>query len=56
MRHTVSRATLTLAVIAVVISRSERLLDVDRVGDGFAETVTGNRHFGREAEYNWTID
>ena len=43
--RTVGRATLTLAVIAVVIGRGKRLVDVDRVGDGLAETVSGDGHF-----------
>lgn len=44
MGRTVGRTTLTLAVVAVVISRNGRLVDVDRVSDSFAQTVTGERH------------
>ena len=43
--RTVGRATLALAVIAVVIGRSSRLVDVGLVGEGLAETVSGNGHF-----------
>ena len=43
--RTVGRATLALAVIAVVISCGNRLVDVGLVGDGLAETVSSDRHF-----------
>jgi hypothetical protein len=42
--RTVSAATLALAVVAVVVASEERSLDVSRVGDGLAETVTSERH------------
>lgn len=42
---TVGRSRLSLAVVAVVISREKRSIDVDRVGDGFAETVSRKRHY-----------
>lgn len=41
---TVGGATLTLAVIAVVVPDKSGLVDVNRVGDSFAETVAGERH------------
>lgn len=41
---TVRRARLPLAVVAVVIARDQRLVNVDRVGDGLAETVTLENH------------
>lgn len=43
---TVCRAGLPLAVIAVVVCGDEWLVNVDRVGDGFAEAVTLENHFG----------
>ena len=43
--RTVGRATLALAVIAVVIGSRKWLVDVDRVGHGPAETVSSDRHF-----------
>ena len=43
---TVCASTLTLAIIAVVVSRDERGFDVGRVGDGLAEAVSGKRHVG----------
>lgn len=42
----ISRATLALAVVAVVVCRDDRLLDLGLVGDGLAETVSGKRHCG----------
>lgn len=42
--HTVGRTSLTLAVIAVIVTCDKRLLDVNRVSDCFAETVTSERH------------
>ena len=33
-----------LTVIAVVVARDQGLVDVDRVGDGLAETVTLENH------------
>lgn len=44
--RTVRGAGLALAVVAVVISGEERGIDVDRVGDGLAEAVSGERHDG----------
>lgn len=44
MKLTVRRARLPLAVVAVIIARDQRLVDVDRVGDGLAETVTLENH------------
>lgn len=46
MENTVSRPALALAVVAVVVSDNVGLVDVDRVGDGSAEAVTSERHFG----------
>jgi hypothetical protein len=43
--HTISRATLALAIIAMVVCGQGGLVNVNRVGDGFAETVAGQRHF-----------
>lgn len=43
---TVGRAGLALAVIAVVVAGEKRSVDVDRVSDGLAETVTRETHFG----------
>lgn len=45
--HTVGRATLTLAIVAVVVAGEEGSFNVDGIGDGFAETVSGERHAGR---------
>jgi len=42
----VGRATLALAVVTVVVTSEERGVDVNRVGDGLAETVSGERHVG----------
>lgn len=42
--HTVSGTALALAVVTVVITNKERLVHVDRVGDGLAEAVSGERH------------
>ena len=36
---------MALAVVAVVIGRGSRLVDFGLVGDGLAETVSGNGHF-----------
>lgn len=47
---TVRRAGLTLAVVAVVVARQERGVDVDRIGDGFAEAVTRENHFGVDVD------
>lgn len=44
--HTVSRARLALAVVAVVVASEGGSIYVDRVGDGLAETVSGERHVG----------
>ena len=44
--RTVGRATLALAVIAVVIAGQQRGIDVDGVGNRLAETVSGERHDG----------
>lgn len=46
--RTVGRTTLSLAVIAVVVGRNSRLVDVRRVFDSFAKTVTGKRHCGKD--------
>ncbi len=46
-QHTVGRARLALAVIAVVVAGEEGGVNVDRVGDGLAETVSGEAHFGK---------
>lgn len=43
-RLTVGRATLALAVIAVVIGSDQRSVNVHGVRDGFAEAVSGERH------------
>ena len=45
-QRTVGRARLALAVVAVVVAGEERGVNVDRVGDGLAETVSGEGHFG----------
>lgn len=42
--RTISRATLALAVITVVISRDGRLVDSRGVSDRAAKAVTGERH------------
>lgn len=42
----VGRATLALAVVAVVVRCDDGLLDLGLVGDGLAETVSGERHCG----------
>jgi hypothetical protein len=44
--HTVCRTRLALAVVAVVVARDDRGVDVGRVGHGLAEAVAGERHFG----------
>lgn len=41
---TVGRASLTLAVIAVIIGSNQRCVNVHGVRDGFAEAVSGERH------------
>lgn len=45
-KHTIGGATLTLAVVAVVIAGQERGIDVDGVGDRLAKTVSRERHDG----------
>jgi hypothetical protein len=45
---TVGRARLALAVVAVVVAGEEGSVDVSRVGDGLAETVSSERHVGRD--------
>jgi hypothetical protein len=42
--HTVSRAALALAVIAVVVADEEGRVDVNAIRDGFAETMAGDSH------------
>lgn len=42
--HTVGRATLALAVIAVVIAGQKRGINVDGVGNRLAEAVSRERH------------
>jgi hypothetical protein len=42
--HTVGRSTLALAIITVIVAGEERLVNVHRVGDLFAETMAGERH------------
>lgn len=49
-KHTVGRAGLALASIAVIVAREDRGVHVDRVGDGLAETVAGERHFESRLE------
>ena len=49
--RTVGRAALALAVVAVVVAGEEGGLDVNRVGDGLAEAVSGERHGG----YVWWL-
>jgi hypothetical protein len=44
----VGRAGLALAVVAVVVAGEEGSVDVSRVGDGLAETVSSERHVGRD--------
>ena len=44
MQLTVGRATLALAVIAVVIGSDQRGVNVHGIRDGFAEAVSGERH------------
>lgn len=41
---TVGRAGLALAVVTVVVPSDEGRVDVDRIGDGLAEAVSGERH------------
>jgi hypothetical protein len=43
-KRTVGRAGLALAIIAVVVARDERGIDVGLVGDCLAETVASERH------------
>lgn len=44
MKLTICRARLPLAVVTMVVTRDQRLVNVDRVGDGLAETVTLENH------------
>lgn len=44
VKLTICRARLPLAVVTMVVTRDQRLVDVDRVGDGLAETVTLENH------------
>lgn len=44
VRLTVCGTRLSLTVVAVVVTRDQGLVDVDRVGDGLAETVTFENH------------
>jgi hypothetical protein len=41
----VGASALTLAIVAVVVAGDDGLVDVDRVGDGLAEAVSGECHF-----------
>lgn len=43
---TVGRATLALAVIAVIIGSDQRCVNVHGVRDSFAKAVSGERHCG----------
>lgn len=43
---TVGRATLALAVIAVIIGSDQRGVNVHGIRDGFAKAVSGERHCG----------
>lgn len=38
---------MTLAIVAVVVAGEEGGVDVSRVGDGFAEAVSCERHDGQ---------
>lgn len=42
---TVGRATLALAVIAVIVGSDQRCVNVHGIRDGFAKAVSGERHF-----------
>jgi hypothetical protein len=46
-RLTVCRAGLALAVVAVVVAREQRGVDVDRISDGFAQAVSLEDHVCR---------
>lgn len=52
--RTVGRSRLTLAVIAVIVTCEEGSVNVDRVSDGLAEAVSGERHV--EGSVNWGIE
>jgi len=41
----VGRSRLALAIIAVIVTDKEWLIDIDAIGNCFAETVAGDRHF-----------
>jgi hypothetical protein len=57
---TIGRTRLSLTVVAVVVTREQGLVNVDRVGDGLAETVTLENHgdklcrLVRDAGEKWT--
>lgn len=51
-KHTVGRATLTLAIITVIVSHNGGLVHLNGIGDFLAETVTSKRHdCGNEIDY-----
>lgn len=50
--RTVSRATLSLAVVAMVVAGNQRRIDIDAVGDGLAEAMSRENHLGR-SEVEW---
>ena len=47
VKRTVGGAALALAVVTVVVANEERSFHVNRVGDGLAKTVSGERHVER---------
>lgn len=51
-RHTVGRARLALAVVAVVVAGNDWRVDVNGVRDRFAQAVSGENHFGEGWEGN----
>ena len=60
LERTIGRTRLSLTVVAVVVTRDQGLVNVDRVGDGLAETVTLENHgdklcrLVRDAGEKWT--
>lgn len=45
IKLTVGRAGLALAIVAVVVAGEQRGVDIDGIGGGLAQAVSGESHF-----------
>ena len=49
--RTIGRATLALAVIAMVVTREKGLVDVNSVGHSFAQAMTSENHLDFDVDF-----